>query len=236
VADLKKLIIVPAYNEEESIMNTVAMLKRHDDFDFIVINDGSTDKTENLLIKNDIKHISLIENLGIGGAMQTGYEYALLNGYDIAVQVDADGQHNPEFLNEFIAKLVENNCDMVIGSRYIEGEGFQSTVFRRIGKNILSGLIKILTGTKMTDPTSGFRACNRSIIYKFAVEYPADYPEPETIVELLVKGYRLCEIPVLMNERDGGISSITTFKSFYYMIKVTMAILLSYFSNRKKAK
>ncbi len=233
---MKKLIIVPAYNEEESILNTIAMLKRHEDFDFIIINDGSSDKTESILIENNVKHITLIENLGIGGAMQTGYEYALLNGYDIAVQVDADGQHNPEFLNEFITELTANNCDMVIGSRYIDGKGFQSTFLRRMGKDILSWIIKVLTGKKMTDPTSGFRACNRNIIFEFAVEYPVDYPEPETIVKLLVKGYKVCEIPVLMNERDGGSSSITTFKSLYYMIKVIMAILFSYFSNRKKVK
>ncbi|MBS7070581.1 MAG: glycosyltransferase family 2 protein, partial [Streptococcus parasanguinis] len=166
-------------------------------------------------------------NLGIGGAVQTGYQYAVKNGYQYAVQVDGDGQHNPEFIRKMLQVLQEKNVNMVIGSRFIENQGFQSSFARRIGISFFEKLIKILTGQKVTDPTSGLRVADRKVIEEFAKQYPSDYPEPETIVSLLTSGYSVAEVPVLMNEREHGESSITLSKSVYYMIKVTMAMLLA---------
>jgi len=232
--NLKKIIIVPAYNEEEAILDTVNKIKKYMDFDYIVINDGSLDNTEKILGENGINHITLIKNLGIGGAMQSGYKYAMEHGYDIAVQIDADGQHNPEYLEKMVEVLKETNSDMVIGSRYIEKEGFQSTASRRFGKNILTFIIKTLTKTTITDPTSGFRVCSKNAILMFANGYPVDYPEPETVVQLLAKGRTVAEVPVKMNDREGGTSSITPVKSLYYMIKVSISMVFSYINNRKR--
>ena len=230
--DLKKIIIIPAYNEEENILDTVNKVKTYKDFDYIVINDGSVDRTEKML--SGINHITLVRNLGIGGAVQTGYKYALQHGYDIAVQIDADGQHNPEYLDKMIEVMLETKSDMVIGSRYIEKEGFQSTASRRFGKNILTFIIKLLTKKTITDPTSGFRVCSKNAIFMFANGYPVDYPEPETVVQLLAKGRTVTEVPVKMNSREGGTSSITPMKSLYYMIKVSISMVFSYINNRKR--
>ena len=163
--------------------------------------------------------------MGIGGAVQTGYLYAKKYGYDLAVQVDGDGQHNPAFLSKMANELIESNVNMVIGSRFLEKEGFQSSFMRRVGIRYFTRLIRMLTGKKITDATSGLRMIDRNIIELFANDYPDDYPEPETIVSLLNKGYSVKEIPVVMNERQGGVSSISATKSVYYMIKVTLAIL-----------
>ena len=233
---MKKLIIIPAYNEEENILKTVNTLKKYQSYDFVVINDGSVDDTESILTENDIAHIKLVKNLGIGGAMQTGYKYAYDNGYDIAVQIDADGQHNPGYLDEMIDTLIKTDSDMVIGSRFIKKEGFQSSAARRLGKNILTGIIKMFTGKRITDPTSGFRACSKNTIKLFANEYPVDYPEPETVVQILSRKGKVVEIPVIMNERDGGVSSITPIKSMYYMIKVSLSIVFAYMNNRRRNK
>lgn len=233
---MKTLIIIPAYNEEENILRTIGMLKRFPEYDYVVINDGSTDKTEEILQENQIKHITLVKNLGIGGAVQTGYKYAYQNGYDITCQIDADGQHNPEYLDKMKEALLSHEADMVIGSRYIEKNGFQSTFSRRFGKNILTGIIGMLAHKKITDPTSGFRMCNKQTIALFAEQYPSDYPEPETIATLLAQKMTVTEVPVVMNEREGGTSSITPLKSMYYMIKVSIAIVFSYLGNRKKRR
>lgn len=233
---MKKLVIIPAYNEEENILKTVNNLKKYQSYDFVVINDGSADDTEKILTENGITHVKLVKNLGIGGAMQTGYKYAYDNGYDIAVQIDADGQHNPEYLDEMIDTLIKTDSDMVIGSRFIKKEGFQSSAARRMGKSILIGIIKLFTGKKITDPTSGFRACSKNTIKLFANEYPVDYPEPETVVQILSRKGKVVEIPVIMNERDGGVSSITPIKSMYYMIKVSLSIVFAYMNNRRRNK
>ena len=170
--------------------------------------------------------INLPVNLGIGGAVQTGYLYAKREGYDIAVQVDGDGQHDPEFLTEMSKYIEEGKADMVIGSRFIDKEGFQSSGARRVGIKYFTMLIKLLTGKKITDPTSGLRMVNREIIEFFAEEYPKDYPEPESVVAILRRKKRVLEIPVIMRERSGGVSSISMKKSVYYMIKVSLAILI----------
>ena len=173
-----------------------------------------------------------INNLGIGGAVQTGYMYAFQNNYDIAIQFDGDGQHDAKYISDLIDAISKGN-DMVIGSRFIEKtEGFKSSFMRRQGIQVLSTLIKICTGKKITDPTSGFRAANRKVIEYFMREYPVDYPEPDTIVKLLKKGYKVKEIPVLMKERKNGKSSITPLKSIYYMIKVCLSIIMASLSSK----
>lgn len=224
---MKKLIIIPAYNEAENIERTIAAIKQEaNDFDYIIINDCSTDNTLNICRQNKFNVIRLPINLGIGGAVQTGYKYALQNNYDLAVQVDGDGQHDPAFLKIMSSYLEKEKCDMVIGSRFINKEGFQSSGTRRIGIKYFTVLIKLVTGKKITDPTSGLRMVNRDIIEMFANDYPKDYPEPESVVAILRKKKKVKEIPVIMKAREGGVSSISPKKSIYYMIKVTLAILI----------
>ena len=224
---MKKLVIIPAYNESESIVNTVRNIqKKAPEFDYIVINDCSKDATLEVLKENNITHLNLPVNLGIGGAVQTGYKYALEKGYDVAVQVDGDGQHDPSYLNKLAEAMISQQADMIIGSRFIENQGFQSTFMRRIGISYFTKMIKILTGKTITDPTSGFRMANREVIKIFSKEYPRDYPEPESIVALLRLNKKVAEIPVEMRERQGGESSIKLSNSIYYMIKVSLAILV----------
>jgi len=224
---MKKIVIIPAYNEEGNIKNTVEGIRKSaPDFDYIIIDDCSTDMTKKICEENHYNLISLPINLGIGGAVQTGYKYAAQYDYDIAVQVDGDGQHDPSFLNIMEKVFEEENLDMVIGSRFIEKQGFQSSNMRRIGIVYFSCLIKLLTGYKITDPTSGLRLSGKKVLQQFADEYPKDYPEPESVVAILKKNKKVKEIPVIMQERQSGISSISILKSFYYMIKVTLAILV----------
>ena len=183
---MKKLIIIPAYNEQESIKKTVEdIIKNAPEFDYIVINDCSTDRTKEICETEKFNVVHLPVNLGIGGAVQTGYLYAARNGYDIAVQIDGDGQHDPKFLSKMAEFIEAEHADMVIGSRFINKEGFQSSGARRVGIKYFTMLIKLLTGAKITDPTSGLRMVNREIIEFFAEEYPKDYPEPESVVAIL---------------------------------------------------
>ena len=170
--------------------------------------------------------LNLPINLGIGGAVQTGYRYALKYGYDIAVQLDGDGQHDASYVKRLIEPLLAGEADVVIGSRFLRREGFQSSRSRRIGINILSDLIWLCTGKRIRDVTSGFRAVNRRFITIYAEDYPSDYPEPEAIITAVMHHGRVAEVPVVMKEREGGTSSITFRKSVYYMIKVTLAILV----------
>ena len=224
---MKNLIIIPAFNEHECIKNTVEMIKREaPNFDYVVINDHSTDNTLDILKENNYNYINLPTNLGIGGAVQTGYRYAYENNYDTAVQVDADGQHNPKYLNMMLETLEKEQADMIIGSRFIENKGFQSTFARRIGITYFTKLIHLLTGEVITDPTSGLRLGNKNVIELFAKDYPRDYPEPESVVALLKRGMRVREVPVEMLARQGGVSSINFKKSVYYMIKVSLAIII----------
>lgn len=224
---MKKLIIIPAYNEEACIEKTVENIKKAaPSFDYIIINDCSKDNTKEICEKNQFHYINLSVNLGIGGAVQTGYIYALENHYDVAVQVDGDGQYDAAFLNEMAAFMEKHQANMVIGSRFIEKKGFQSSGLRRMGIKFFTWLIKILTGRGITDPTSGLRMVDREIIQIFAENYPKDYPEPETVVAVIRKNMKVKEIPVVMKERQGGVSSISPKKSVYYMIKVSLAIII----------
>ena len=224
---MKKLIIIPAFNEKKKKKKTVTSIQKDaKEFDYVIINDCSTDRTGKICEQKGYNVVNLPINLGIGGAVQTGYKYAYENGYDVAVQVDGDGQHDPEFLNKMAEYIEENKVDMVIGSRFIEKKGFQSSVTRRMGIKFFSVLIKLLTGSVITDPTSGLRMVGRNVMEIFAKDYPRDYPEPESVVAVLRKKLVVKEIPVIMHEREGGVSSISPKKSIYYMIKVTLAILI----------
>ena len=224
---MKKLVIMPAYNESKSIERTVQdILTNAPDFDYVIINDCSTDNTLEVCRKNNFNVVDLPINMGIGGSVQTGYLYAFRNGYDMAVQFDGDGQHDAKYLDSMSEYLTENALDMVIGSRFLEKEGFQSTGARRIGIRYFSLLIRILTGKKVSDPTSGMRLINRRVMSVYAKDYPKDYPEPESVVAILKEGMVVKEVPVVMKERSDGVSSISFKRSVYYMIKVTLAILM----------
>lgn len=228
IGDDRILAIIPAYNEEESILKVVEDLERNAPYaDYIVLNDGSTDGTRAVLEESGIPHIDLIRNLGIGGAVQTGYKYALEQGYDIAVQFDGDGQHCAEYISSLIAPIQEGEADLVIGSRF-KGDtgGFKSSAMRRLGITILSNVLKMASTNKIEDVTSGFRAAGKRAIELFATYYPDDYPEPESLALVARKGLKLAEVPVSMRERLGGESSIKRMDSVYYMIKVTFAILI----------
>lgn len=225
---MKKLAIIPAYNEAGCIQKTVGDLQTHaPDYDYVIVDDCSTDDTLAICREMGYRVISLPVNLGIGGGVQTGYLYALRNGYDLAVQFDGDGQHNASYLPLMEKKLVGEGLDMVIGSRYIEKEGFQSSGLRRVGIRYFTFFIRLLTGKRITDPTSGMRMVNRATLSLFAKDYPKDYPEPESVVTLLKRGMRVEEVPVRMNERVSGTSSINTWESIYYMVKVSLAICMA---------
>ncbi|MGN0292237.1 MAG: glycosyltransferase family 2 protein [Lachnospiraceae bacterium] len=224
----KRLVIIPAYNEEGNIIKTVTDVQEHaPSFDYIIINDCSTDNTLRICKERGYEVLNLPCNMGIGGGVQTGYIYAQRNGYDYAVQFDGDGQHNAAYLEEMAEKMEDENLDMLIGSRYIKKEGFQSSGARRMGIKYFTGLIKLVTGTTITDPTSGMRMVGSEVIEMFAKEYPKDYPEPESVVTLLKKGKKVKELPVTMNAREEGVSSISPLKAVYYMVKVSLAILIA---------
>lgn len=224
---MKRLVIIPAYNEEGSILTTVQDVLDHaPGFDYVVVNDCSRDSTRQICREHHLNLLDLPINLGIGGAIQTGYRYALEHGYDMAVQIDGDGQHDARYLQIMADKLEAEGLDMVIGSRFIENQGFQSTGIRRFGIQFFKVLIKLLFGTTITDATSGMRLCNRRVLEQFSDDYPQDYPEPETVARLLRRGFRVEEVPVVMRERQAGESSIKPLKSIYYMIKVSTAILI----------
>ena len=222
----KVLVIIPAYNEEGAIENVIKSVRETVAFaDILVVNDGSKDNTSSIARENGASVVDLPYNLGIGGAMQTGYLYAYKNNYDVAIQLDGDGQHNPIYIPDMLEQLKEN--DMVIGSRYKETTGYRSTFFRRFGMLIFSFLLLVFSGRKFSDTTSGFRAVNKKVIKFFALNYPTDYPEVEVLIRLCKLKYKICEISVEMEERKTGTSFVTPIRSVYYMIKVTLGIIVS---------
>lgn len=224
---MKSIVIIPAYNEEKSIKKTVQDIKDHaPDFDYVIVNDCSDDDTLKVCRQNGLHVLNLPINLGIGGAVQTGYMYAWKAGYDYAVQFDGDGQHDAAYLEDMRKYMSENGLNMVIGSRFLEREGFQSSGIRRFGIRFFSTLIRLLTGTRITDPTSGMRMVDQEVMEIYADSYPKDYPEPESVVAILGCGKKVGEYPVVMRERTEGVSSISPVRSVYYMIKVTLAILV----------
>ena len=224
---MKKIAIIPAYNERDSIVKTVKDLKeKAPGFDYVIINDCSSDDTLELCRQQGLNVLNLPINLGIGGAVQTGYLYAYHNDYDIAVQFDGDGQHDAEYLEMMSEILEKEEMDMVIGSRVITKEGFQSSGLRRVGIRYFTFLTRLLFGQGITDATSGMRMCNRKVMELFIKDYPRDYPEPESVSRLLRHKYKIKEVPVIMHERKAGVSSISLRKSGYYMIKVSLAVLI----------
>ena len=236
---MKVLLIIPSYNEEKNVLsNFKRILKYNKKFDAIVIDDGSADKTKEICVDNNIPHISLVHNLGIGGAVQTGYIYALENDYDIAIQFDGDGQHDINYVSKIIEPIVNGEADMVIGSRFIDKSSseFKSSKIRRLGINIISFFIKLVTGVKIYDTTSGFRAINKKLIKYFATNYPVEYPEPVSTVDILKKGYSIKEVSVSMNERENGVSSIRAWKNVYYMINVVLSIIVTGLGGKKWAE
>lgn len=226
---MKALVIIPAYNEGKNLAKLFKrLIEDCPEYDVVVVNDCSSDSTHNVCKEWGVNVIDLPVNLGIGGAVQSGYRYAQYKGYDAAVQVDGDGQHDPEYINKLFIAL-EKGANLSIGSRFISGEGFQSSGLRRFGIRYFSGLIYLFTGKRIKDPTSGFRACDREAIHLFAADYPRDYPEPESIVNAVRHNLKVSEVPVIMNPRKEGKSSITNIKSIYYMVKVSLAIIIASF-------
>lgn len=224
------LIIIPAYNEEKNIRNVIKAIKDHNaNYECLVVNDGSRDNTQHEAESNGLATvIELPSNLGIGGAVQTGFKYALYEEFDYAIQFDGDGQHLANEIPNILTPLQNGKFDVCIGSRFVERTvGFQSTFMRRIGIRIFSLMNLMLIHKRIADSTSGFRAYNKESIEFLATNYPTDYPEPETIILLGKNDFRVCEVPVEMAERQGGKSSISGLKSAHYMIKVIIAMLMT---------
>lgn len=224
------LLMIAAYNEEDNIESVVdTLVSDYPQYDYVIINDGSTDRTHKICERRGYNYLKLPIHLGIGGAIQTGYLYAREFKYDIAVQLDGDGQHDPAYIARLVEPILKGEAEYTIGSRFVskeQREGFRSTVMRRAGIRFLSGLIHLLTFRKIYDVTSGFRAVNRRMIRIFCEDYSSDYPEPDAIVTALMNLATIREIPVVMRERIGGRSSINLKASIYYMIKVTLNIII----------
>jgi glycosyltransferase involved in cell wall biosynthesis len=225
-SDLRGLVIIPAFNECQSVGKLIRRLRKTlPTFDVLVIDDGSTDDTLRQVPPHTAV-VSLPFNLGIGGAMQTGYRYAALHGYDIAIQVDGDGQHRPGEVRRLVDKLIDEEFDLVVGSRFLVSRHYRQSFMRMAGIGFLGTLIKMLSGLTTTDCTSGFRAVNRRVIRAFAHWYPADYPEPEVILLLHRSGFKIAEVDVRMRQRRTGMTSIPLMRGLFYVLKVTTALLL----------
>ena len=233
--ELRKLAIVPAYNEAGMVARVVRDIQRQaPGFDVLVVDDGSTDATAALAEAQGATVIRHPYNLGIGGAVQSGYKYALRHDYDVAVQVDGDGQHKPEYLPDMVKALHTSGAeaDMVYGSRFLGDPGYKVPLARRFGNLIFSVVLTTLTRQKVTDPTSGFRMTNRRGIELFARDYPHDYPEVEALLMLHANRLRIHEVHVRMNARGFGQSSIDYPRSAYYMVKVMLALFVGLFRRR----
>ena len=231
---LKRVAIVPAFNEEAAVTRVIEELRAFDPgLDVVVVDDGSTDRTAEAARACGASVVRLPFNLGIGGAVQTGFRYAWEHGFDVAVRVDGDGQHDPSELGAVLEPVLADEADIAVGSRFIGGEGYRSSRSRRVGIRLLAWIVSVLTRQKVTDPTSGFQAANRLGIRLFAADYPHDYPEAEATVMVFKHRLRMTEVPVRMRARESGQSSITAVRSVYYMVKVVLAIFVALF--RRKA-
>ena len=229
---LKIAVIIPAYNEEKSISKVVEGINNLNLGDnilkqVVVVNDCSTDSTHKVTATLNCITLNLPVNLGIGGAVQTGLKYAFLHQFDYAVQIDGDGQHPPKELPKLIDVMFKKNADIVIGSRYLEKKGFQSSFMRRVGINYFKMIINLLCHIKITDATSGFRLFNKKALAFANAYYPDEYPEPESIIYFKFNNLKIVETPVLMVERKEGKSSINNFSALYYMLKVTLAVVFT---------
>jgi glycosyltransferase involved in cell wall biosynthesis len=236
--DSSFLAVVPAYNECDSVAKVVsALVERAHLFDVIVIDDGSTDGTASRAAEAGAQVVRLPFNLGIGGAVQTGFQYALASGYDYMAQVDGDGQHEPRELAPLVSRIASNPpVDMVCGSRFADAKSdYLAPMSRRTGIHLFAFVLSKILGQRVTDPTSGFRLYNRRAIELFAQDYPNDYPEVEAVLMLHAHRLRMAEVPVEMHQRGGGRSSLTKARSFHYMIKVSLALFVGLLRRRPVA-
>jgi glycosyltransferase involved in cell wall biosynthesis len=229
----RKIAMVPALNEEESVGAVVEELREQaPDFDVLVIDDGSTDTTAQRAREAGATVLSHPFNLGIGGAVQSGYRYAYLHGYEVAIQVDGDGQHDPAQIGKLDRALVSSGADLIWGSRFLEHAGYDVPRFRRAGRMIFARIVSLITREPVTDPTSGFRIANRRGIELFARDYPHDYPEVEAILMAHSHDLEISEVAVTMRQRETGRSSINMLNAGYYMIRVLLAIFVGLFRRR----
>jgi glycosyltransferase involved in cell wall biosynthesis len=227
---LRRLAIVPAHNEAPSIAHVVSEIRAADrNLHIVVVDDGSTDGTAAAAARSGAHVVQLPFNLGIGAAMQTGYQYARDHGFDLAVQIDGDGQHDPRELPKLIAPILEGATDVAVGTRFAGATGYRAPFARRIGIVLFAWLVSLIVRQRVTDTTSGFRAVNRKGILLFASDYPHDYPEVETTVLVFRHKLRMVEVPVAMRVRTSGRSSITFARSIYYVIKVSLALFAGLF-------
>ncbi|ATB28450.1 glycosyltransferase family 2 protein [Melittangium boletus] len=233
---MKTLIIVPAFNEARNLPHVIASLREAaPECHICVVDDGSTDDTSRVAGRLGVTVLRSPLNLGIGGAVQLGYLWAYTHDYDAAVQIDGDGQHDPRYLPQVLPLLGDGRADVVIGSRFLETGGFRSTALRRMGIRYLSWMLRLRCGARATDPTSGYRAAGRRAIALFARSYPSDYPEPEAIALAVRHGLRVQDFPMQMKPRQHGESSINWWKTGYYLVKVSLALLLLPASERNWA-
>jgi glycosyltransferase involved in cell wall biosynthesis len=227
LADLKRIAIVPALNEEATVGRVIDEIRAFDPgFDVVVVDDGSTDRTAGIAADRGAHVLRLPFNLGIGGAVQTGYRFAFEHGYDVAVQIDGDGQHDATQLPNIVAPVVAGEADLCVGSRFTGDGAYRSSFARRVGIQIFARIVSAIVRQRVTDTTSGFRAVNRKGIALFASDYPHDYPEVEATVLLVKHKLRLKEVPVAMRERTAGRTSIGPLHPVLYMVKVLLAVLM----------
>jgi glycosyltransferase involved in cell wall biosynthesis len=226
----RRIAIVPAYNEEQNIGRVVHELRAFDpNLEILVVSDGSLDRTAENAEAAGARVLRLPYNLGIGGAVQTGFKYAWQHGFDLAVRCDGDGQHVPAELPKVIAPVAGGDADIAVGSRFVGGDGYRSSASRRVGIRLLATVVSAIARQRVTDTTSGFQALNRRELELFAADYPHDYPEVEGMVMTIKHRLRLVEVPVEMRERQHGRSSITALRSVYYMAKVLTALFIGLF-------
>lgn len=223
------LVIVPAHDECESLPRTLAEVRAQaPGVDLLVVDDGSLDGTAEAARAVGVPVLRLPVNLGVGGALQTGFRWAVAHGYDIGVQLDADGQHDPSFLADLVAPVAEGRCDVSIGSRYVTQSGYRAPAARRLGMVVFSGLVRLALGQRITDTTSGFRAYARPVMERCQFDFPADFPDAPLLIALARRGFRLLEVPVEMRERTAGQSFYTLGKSLYYPYKNLLASLMAW--------
>ena len=223
------LVIVPAHNEADSLPATLAEVRARADWcDVLVVDDGSRDRTSAVAREAGIPVVRHAVNLGVGGALQTGFRYAVAHGYDIGVQLDADGQHDPAFLRDLVAPVADGRCDLSIGSRYVARSGYRAPATRRLGMLMFSGIVRLVLHQRIADTTSGFRAYGRRVMEVCQHDFPTDFPDAPLLIALALRHFRLLEVPVEMRERRAGQSFYTLGKSLYYPYKNLLASLMAW--------
>lgn len=223
----KSLLLIPVFNESPNIVPLLEEIRKElPVLPICVIDDCSTDDTRRVLREMECEYLSLPCNLGVGGAMQTGFRYALEQGYHYVMRLDGDGQHPPAECLRFMERMSRNDVDMIVGSRFLGKTDYTSSWYRHVGIRALASLLSLVCRRRITDPTSGFQMVNRLVIYYFAHQYPTDYPEPESLALLSRQGYRCCEIPTAFRSRSHGTSSIQAWGTFYYLFKVGIALFV----------